>query len=1202
MYIKQVTIHGFKTFADKTIIDFGQGVTSIIGPNGCGKSNIVDSVRWAFGEQSAKSLRGGEMTDVISNGNRKRKPSPFCEVAVVLDNGDQSLSLDAAEVSIRRKLFRNGDAEYFLNEKAARLKDIRELFMDTGIGAKTNTVIEQEQLTKLLQASSKERKTMIEEAAGISRFRQRRQESYLKLNRVSDNMTRLQDIVSEVEKQKRSVATQASKATRYESMQKEIRKSKLDVAIMELHGWIDERLNFEKKRESIHQVTDELKSKEKDDQKELNELDQKEQETETLMAKLQEEQASFFKSYADTENAIRENKQSIEKLERDIATIEAEIERFKGELAQANEKANEQKDLNASSSEIETLEQEIQKLKAEIKELSEKVQSKKQLISEAQNSQIELIRKKSALQNENIKIESHLEFLNRRLKQVVDKETELEQGPQTESEQELDPKLVKAQEIAEQCLAKKDEHVKKISQHRQQQKELELQLRRMVSETSGHRSRLSLLKEMEEKYEGIGSGVRNVLDVYVKDHPDETYPGGVHGVVADLVTVPENYVDAIEAALGPRMQNLVFTTAQEAKDAIFFLRKNNFGRATMLPLDRIRTRQKLEGKVLSYPGVKGEAYNLVGFDEQYKRLFSHLLHGTLVVDSLDHGLAISKEHKVRIVTLDGDLISPEGAMSGGGKNKDSGILSRKVEIEDLESKLSDTEKEQKTLMGQHEASLEREEKVERELKLVEGRIKEMEDQVKIAEQKKAVAEREALRIQQEKVVISREKENLLQQIETAKKEHQLKQDEIQLLEKDPEQVKTQEDSDDLGLLEENLNRLNAVLQERELKKVSLLERSQSAEREKEYVKEKIEELEERLERRAAIIQEKQQELENRRKKLSEDQEVFQQLENEKGQQQSQYFELKDQREAMRKRRSELQKSAISTADQLRKEEHELTNIAVKEERLRVKQEELFNRIHSEFHTNIEDLYYSMRENEDEIFYDENEFPERIKNLNQNVNELEIKLNNLGNVNFEAIEELKGLEERENELKGQMGDLTGSFKKLDQFIKDLDKQCNDMFKETFEQVNQHFTVMFQRLFGGGEGRLLIEQDVDPLEAGITIFASPPGKSPKILSQLSGGEKVLTTIAFLFSIFLYKPSPFCILDEIDAPLDEHNVDRFMDAIRSFTDRCQFLVVTHNRRTMSLSDVIHGVTMQETGISNCMTVDMDKFNFEAQTISNN
>ena len=265
----------------------------------------------------------------------------------------------------------------------------------------------------------------------------------------------------------------------------------------------------------------------------------------------------------------------------------------------------------------------------------------------------------------------------------------------------------------------------------------------------------------------------------------------------------------------------------------------------------------------------------------------------------------------------------------------------------------------------------------------------------------------------------------------------------------------------------------------------------------------------------------------------------------------------------------------------------------------MKQEELFNRIHGEFHVNIEDVYFNMRQNDDPLFHDTSLFPEKVKELRANITDLDNKLSTMGNVNFEAIEELKALEDREGELKGQMGDLTGSFKKLDDHIKELDATCNKMFLETFEQVNEHFTMMFRRLFGGGQGRLIIEQDVDPLLAGITISASPPGKSPKVLTQLSGGEKVLTTIAFLFSIFLYRPSPFCILDEIDAPLDEHNVDRLMDAVRSFTDRCQFLIVTHNRRTMSLSDVIHGVTMQETGVSNCMTVEVDNLNFKGSEV---
>ncbi|MBF0198125.1 MAG: AAA family ATPase, partial [Planctomycetes bacterium] len=617
--------------------------------------------------------------------------------------------------------------------------------------------------------------------------------------------------------------------------------------------------------------------------------------------------------------------------------------------------------------------------------------------------------------------------------------------------------------------------------------------------------------------------------------------------------------------------------------------------ATMLPLDRIRPRNKLEGRILNYPGVKGEAINLVSHDGQYSRLFSHLLNGTLVVDTMDHALAISKDHKVRIVTLEGDLISPEGAMSGGGKSKDSGIISRKVEIEELEMVLGNNEREQKIYMEKHESLLNREEKSQKQLSLVESRLQQSEEKVKMAEQKHAVAEREVMRMKQEKIINAREKDNLIIQVQEAQNDLQTKKDEIDQLQNEPQKGISDEDKAKFKELEETLNRSGAILQERELKRVSLLERSQSAAREKEYLLEKVSELKQRLERRHEIILQKNKERDEISVGLESVSKRFDELQNEKNSQQAVYFKMKEDRDGVRNRRKELQKSALDIADQLRKSDHALTDIAVKEEGLRVKQEELFNRIHAEFHVNIEDIYFSRRENEDELFLRDDDFPKLVEEANQRISELDAKLGNLGNVNFEAVEELKSLEERESDLKGQMGDLTSSFSKLDTFIKDLDRQCNEMFKETFDKVNEHFIIMFRRLFGGGQGRLEIEKDVNPLDAGITISASPPGKSPKVLSQLSGGEKVLTTIAFLFSIFLYKPSPFCILDEIDAPLDEHNVDRFMEAIRSFTDRCQFLVVTHNRRTMSLSDVIHGVTMQDTGISNCMSVDMTTLEYE-------
>lgn len=1195
MYLKRVDIQGFKTFANKTVIDFDRGVTSVIGPNGCGKSNIVDAVRWALGEQSAKSLRGGEMIDVICNGNKRRRPSPFCEVCVIIDNQDQSLAIDQTEVSVRRKLYRNGDSEYYLNEEASRLKNIRELFMDTGIGAKTNTVIEQEQLTRLLQASSKERKTLIEEAAGISRFRQRRQESMHKLARVGDNMTRLKDIAGEVEKQKRSVAAQAAKANRFENLQKELRALKIDLAMIDLHHWIHQRLDFTSHKESLQDKIEELKKSEQRLQEELKSIDHEEQQMEVQMAKLQEQQASFFKTYHDEENKISEHKKRLEELAQDIETLSREIVEFTAELEQA-EKATEELEINTDEHDpIEKLNQEISDLKNELKGLDEQIQSRRKAQEHSKNQEIELIQKKSALQNEIIKTESHIEYLTRRLTQVKGKSEELENEKLDAEQNQQDPKINEVLKINENDLEEQKNIQSRIAGIRESLKSLETELRNNVSESSSSQSKLEVLREMEEKFEGLGSGVRNILDLYVKGYPEnQPYRGGVHGVVADLVHVPEDLVDAIEAALGPRMQNVVFSSAEEAKQAIQFLRQYKYGRATLLPLDRIRPRHKLDPKVLNYPGVKGEAFGLVGFDKKYENLFSFLLHGTLIVETIDHALAINKDHRVRIVTLNGDLISPEGAMTGGGKSHDAGLISRKVEITELEKLLEDSESRKNEKMEKHQSYLQKEEELELKSNNIGLRIKDRELKIKEAEQRKHVAKNDILRIQQNLIINQREREDLEAQIEQAQKELDLKINERQGIDQTPQSSISEQDKEHLAELEEKFQRLNAIVQDKELNRATMMERAQSDQKEREYKLEKAEDTRQRLSRRKDILANRMEEKEQRTEELKTREASFAKLSGQKNEQQSSFFELKEKREGLRKDRRNLQDESIRLTGLLRKHEHELSSIAVKEEGLRVKQEDLYHRFQEEMHINIEDLYYGRREAEDEFFQRESEFSSIAKEYALKIQEIEVKLSNLGNVNFEAIEELKELEDREAELGGQLDDLDGSFKKLDDFIKDLDKTCNDLFSKAFEAVNEHFKVMFVRMFGGGQGQLIIEQDVDPLEAGITISASPPGKSPKILSQLSGGEKVLTTIAFLFSIFLYKPSPFCILDEIDAPLDENNVDRFMDAIRSFTDQTQFLIVTHNRRTMSLSDVIHGVTMEESGISNCITVNLDDIEF--------
>ncbi len=1193
MYIKSIELLGFKTFAEKTLIEFGRGVSSIIGPNGCGKSNIVDALKWALGEQSVKSLRGGEMSDIIFNGNRHRRPSAFSEVSVVINNEDKTLPADVVEVSVKRRLTRTGESEYFLNGQQCRLKDIRELLMDTGVGAKNNTVIEQEHLTRLLQASSKERKALIEEAAGISRFRSQRQETSQRLGRVKENLDRLNDIIAEVEKQKRSVANQAAKARRFEALQTELRRMRLDLATMELHGWIARRAGFEKERDRLQAQIVELTRREEQGRAEARGVDEAEQRAEAEMQRMQGEQEVFFRALAEAEGTVQRGRQRMEELREEVQRALEEAKMYSAELEKARASLAALPPVESAALEIAGLDGELGEFRTRLDAARRQLADAGAAAASAHDRHVEVLRRRSVQQNEIIKEESQIEHLRAQLKILEARGAEI-------ARQRAEAEVERAQRAAESTEAKnrlkelltlKQQRLASLASARTHRGEAEAEALRINNELHSMRSRHQTLEETESRLQS--SAVRCLFGDYAKkpENAGGSHPGGLHGVVAELLGAADAHLEAIEAALGFRMQNVVVSSADDAKRAIRYLRDNRFGRATFLPLDRIREHSSVDRRLLSLPGVVGEAYGLARFDAAYARVFGYLLKGILVVEHMDAALAISREHALRIVTLLGDIVSPEGAMTGGGRSAENGTLSRRLEISALEAEIAVREKRAQEIARAFVEEREREERLKRDVQAAEVREQEHTEEARMREQREILAEKEAIRLGQELQ---------LREIERAKLEETLHATEARLTVLKAEVTAAQEapfvppSVEELAELEAASARLQEQVRALEIRRVQLEGQVNNVESQRVHLSERLRDYEERLERRDGMVREKNAARDALDEEVRRANVELERMEGDKDGRQAAFFELRRERDELRQRRRGIQEGLDKLIEEIRALDRQVSDVAVADQDLRTRQEGLFNDIYGEFHTDIEDLYYSRRKTGDELFQKEAEFPALVVELKRQVGETVEAMAKLGNINFEAVEELKALEEREKHLVEQKKDLDESWNKLDLVLRDLDKRCNDMFAETFHQVNTHFQVMFARLFGGGQGTLEIEENVDPLEAGITIRATPPGKSPRVLSQLSGGEKVLTTIAFLFSIFLYKPSPFCVLDEIDAPLDEHNVDRFMNAIRGFTDRCQFLIVTHNRRTMSLSDVIHGVTMQEKGVSRCLSVDLDSIEF--------
>lgn len=1179
MYLKSIEVQGFKSFAHKIVFDFHNGITGIVGPNGSGKSNVADAVRWVLGEQRIKQLRGGSMQDVIFSGTENRKPLSYASVAITLDNSDHQLPIDFEEVTVARKLYRSGESEYLINGSSCRLKDVNELFYDTGIGKEGYSIIGQGQIDKILSGKPEERRELFDEAAGIVKFKRRKNMSVKKLEDEKQNLLRVNDILAEIEKQIGPLEKQSETAKEYLKKKEALKTYDINMFLLETARLkeqiadIDGKLtgtkeeleaanqsyeNMKAEYEAVEEQVETIEASIEKSKGQLNETNILKQQLESQIALLKEQIHSahqtdehFEQRYQIIESELWERSQRLEELKKEKNQLQEHLDSKKRAENAARE------DLILVQTKIADLTDRIETNKNEIIELLNNRASTKAKIQRYDTMMEQIQVRKSEMYQKMILSESQaseqieqLAVHEQKLKDISEKIMEL-----TEKNTEYDSRISELQSV----LAKQTEQLR-------------------IGQTAYHReqSRLESLKNITERYDGYGNSIRKVME-------NKRQEPGLLGVVADIIKVEKAYEVAVETALGGSIQNIVTDNEDTAKRMIGFLKKHKFGRATFLPLTGINGSYGIQKpEALKEPGVIGIANTLVNVDEKYKRLADHLLGRTIVVDHIDHGIAIARKYRqtLRLVTLDGELLNPGGSMTGGAFKNSSNLLSRRREIEDFEKTVKqlhqemiemeqESEKYRKERAGYY-AKLDEIQKELQEAYVIQNTAKMNVDQTKakirLAKESSESIRLESLELDQQITDISDNQESIAVELDTSESlevrlTEQIEEDQRILESERAVETGKQKASEEIHLALAGLQQ----------KHTFILENIDRIEEEIEKFNVERNELSSGKDHTSKEIEEKEKQIIEIRQTIENSKELFSEIESEIQQAVKERDDLNQKHKAFLKRREDLSKH-MSELDK------EAFRLESRKESYEEASENQINYMWEEY----ELTYNHALELRDPNLTD-------LAAMKKQIQTLKNEIKGLGSVNVNAIEDYKNLSERHEFLKTQHDDLVEAEATLLQIIEELDTAMRKQFSEQFARISQEFDLVFKELFGGGKGTLELMEDEDILEAGIRIIAQPPGKKLQNMMQLSGGEKALTAISLLFAIQNLKPSPFCLLDEIEAALDDSNVTRFARYLHKLTKNTQFIVITHRRGTMTSADRLYGITMQEKGISTLVSVSL-------------
>ena len=1178
MYLKRLELQGFKSFADKTVLEFKPGITAVIGPNGSGKSNISDSIRWVLGEQSMKSLRGAKSEDIIFAGTQNRKSLGFAEASIVIDNTDGELPVEYAEVIVTRKIYRSGETGYFINKTPCRLKDILELFMDTGIGKDGYSIIGQGKIDEILSNKSEDRRHIFEEAAGIVKYRARKSESEKKLEQTKLNLLRINDILSEIETGLDPLRIQSEKAKRF----LELHESLKDIEVgLFIH-------NIETYKEKLEQVVEDLKileNQKSDEEEKLNNIQNKKgtlkKQIDELIEEIEKCQNIGFESTNQIEKINSEIGISNEKIlhnkennERLLSEIEDSKQKIK-DLQEEKDTKKQKKDSLFSNKE--KFEKELEEKEAELSKLTKGL-STKELEIEAKKQVIE---KNTDLKYEkNIEISSldaNFENIEKRQKSIKTEiqETVSELDRTRTQKQDMSKEFQKIESEKNSATKELEENSNKKEKIENKIKEFNEQIDKMSYELRMKDSRQKFLIETEKEKEGYAKAVKLLLTDCDKN---ADLNKGVHGIIANLISVDKKYETAIEMTLGGMLQNIVTDNEEVAKKLVNHLRANNMGRASFLPITSIKGSKidKIKGK---FPGVIGVAADLVKFDKKYTQIVYNLLGRTVIVDNMDTGIALAKENKYgfRIVTIQGDIINASGAITGGSvAQKTVNILGRGREIENLakeievlQNKISETKRSkqdyEESISEFVEDSKELDEKIQ-QINIVYATEKQkmlsVEEQILRLENTLSKLRNENEKIENQKADIKNQKQNIQNSVEDLEKEI----NELSIVIKEFAEANSENQKyiDDL-----NFDITNLKIS------VSSFDESGSS------IDEIIERIDKDIENYNNAITVKNDQIEDLKREDIELNEKIESLKN-------QIIEIKNSVSTSTEKIEQLKLDRANKNEALNKIEKDITDQFNLLEDLKgnlVKIDVKKTKLEQDIDLVVNNLWeeYELTPNNATDY----KKVENVQTTQKEVNDIRSEIKDLGSINVDSIEEYKKTKERYDFMCEQRLDLENTISKLRKMISEITDTMKKQFVEKFKLINKNFNEVFVELFGGGKAELILEDEDNVLECGIDIKAQPTGKKLQNMMLLSGGEKAFTAIALLFAILKINPAPFCILDEIEAALDDVNVYRYAEYLKKFCSDTQFLVITHRKGTMEAADTVYGVTMEENGISKLLSM---------------
>lgn len=1180
MYFKRLEMHGFKSFADPVVIEFHEGVTCIVGPNGSGKSNISDAIRWVLGEQSPKMLRGGKMEEVIFSGTASRKSRGMAEVTLVIDNSTGILPIDYNEVAITRRMYRSGESEYLINNNNCRLRDIRELIMDTGIGVEGYSIIGQGKIADIVSSKPENRREIFEEAAGVVMYKSKKAESEKKLASASANLERVNDIIGEIEGRIDGLREDSTKAKEYLELKDRYRELEINITLKNVEKLNQSNDSIKEDVKDLSQSIDSLTSRRREMDEKLTLGREKNENLEKLGSQARDKLLVKVEEINRLTNKSQLDSEKLTGIDRDLSRITEEIKQIEGKLEL--ETANAENLEKNKQAVLESLKKEENRLTEKIEaynDITEKSLKLSEKIENSKNRMYALHSTVSAKRSEARSTESYKESLLKRKNQIISETEAIEKN--NKAFKETEKKATELQEKNAALVSEISEKLEHIKAEKGKVKEAEINLSAQCEDIKIKGSQLAARKktieEMENNYEGYNGAVRFIMKSNIN---------GIHGVVAELMKVPEGLEIAVETALGGAMQNIVCEKDRNAKQAISLLKSNKAGRLTFLPVESVKYQPvKISRGIMESAGFKGMASDLVQYDSRYEGIFGYLLGRVAIVDNMDIAVLLSKEagNGIRFVTLDGEIINASGAITGGKyKNASANLLARRSEIETLKAQISSlkdeyfhAEEQLKKNSEKGNALSAEEETLEKDRRRLElegadlaAQIKALRESGKDIEQNTARNERELESIAHDFENAEEMSRDALRQAEEAEEEIKHLDAEVELTMEEYEKLKEK-----VSEASEEITKVRIAKTEWDNKyqaACQLLDRVQS---DIDYLTLQIDERKDSIEA-----------LEETKNKIlfgsDGDEEAVKICIDEKTQLEDYISRISAEKAAL----VEELNSLTAEFSKLGEELNSYQDQKYRQEIKLAKNETQLDTIKEKLWDEFEISYAQALEFKKEDF----SFTPAVKESR----EIRNRIRELGDVNIGAIKEYEQVSERYAFLTDQRADITGAMDELKAIIDDMEKTIKTKFKENFDQIVINFEKIFKELFGGGHAELRLDDEGNPLEAGIEIIAQPPGKKLQNINLMSGGEKTMTAIALMFAVLKTKPTPFCILDEVEAALDDANIERFASYLRKFQE-IQFAIVTHQKATMEYADVLYGVTMPEQGISKVLSLRLgDKF----------